>query len=171
VDRYRECARGAFTGRSAPPPEASADRAGSAGSPGLWQRVKDFFGAGTKEESKPDAQDLRARAEELRKRLEEGMPDNAARRLVVLEATVADLTALVRDLLAAGDHTDPVMQLGALVAELPEVLQAAAPPTIDAAVAQRVNQVWQGIVTALRDLLNPAGAVSSGGTGREGFWK
>jgi Ca-activated chloride channel family protein len=131
---------------------------------GLWQRIKDFFGAGQpKQGAPPDLQALRTRGEELRARLEDGVADDDAAHLAALRAASDDLIALVRDLLAAGEQSGPVRQLATLVAGLPELFRAAAPP------ATEVKQAWQNIVAALRLWLGLPAAGSPGP--REGFWK
>jgi hypothetical protein len=131
---------------------------------GFWQRLKSFFGLGTKPESPSDPQALRGRGEELRKRLQDGVAADGPARLAALRATSNDLTALVRDLLAAGEQSDLVMRLAALVADLPKLLQKS-PPADD-----EVTHTWEGIVAALRAWLGLPPADDVGG-GREGFWK
>jgi Ca-activated chloride channel family protein len=131
---------------------------------GLWQRIKNFFGVSdTSPAPPPDLQALRTRGEAIRVRLEDVVAGDDAARLAALRATANDLTALVRDLLAAGDRSDPVSQLAALVVALPALLQAAAPP------AGKVQQSWQNIVAALREWLGLPAAGAAGS--REGFWK
>ena len=132
---------------------------------GLWQRIKNYFAGCPKQVPQPDLQAMRGRGEDLRKRLEDGIADDGPARLAALRATSSDLTALVRDLLAAGEEPDCVKQLAALVAELPALLGAS---PLD---PHRMNRAWQGIVAALRDWLGLPPGSASAGARREGFWK
>jgi Ca-activated chloride channel family protein len=134
---------------------------------GLWQRLKAFFGfSETKLPAPPDLQVLRTRGEELRKRLEDGMPDDASARLAALCAAMPELKALLLGLLAMPDQNAPVIRMTPLFASLRELLEAKAPD------ADRVNQTWQGIVAALRDWLGmPPAQAPAQAEKREAFWK
>jgi hypothetical protein len=128
--------------------------------PTLWQRVKEFFGAGERKQADvaPDVQALRTRAEALRGRLEGADGDET--RLAALRATQTELHELVRDLIQAGDESAAVAKLANHVKNVAQLL--AAPTPAD----ELVRESHAGIVAALREWLGASG----GGGGRE-FWK
>jgi Ca-activated chloride channel family protein len=143
----------------------------SAGDPqaSLWQRLLALFGLGHHAAAPAlplDRAAFRARVEALLQRLQAQASDAPMRR-ALLQAAQAELEALFRDLVTAGDRHESVERLGKQLATLKPLLLEASPA------ASAIDQVHLGIVGAFRDwltLVAPAGSAAPAG-GREGFWK
>jgi Ca-activated chloride channel family protein len=136
---------------------------------GIWQRLLTLFGLGqhaTHPTRAPDRAAFRGRVEALLVRLQTQASDTQTRR-ALLQATAADLEALFRDLVAAGDRHESVERLGTHLASLKPLLIEASPQP------STIDQHHLAIVGALRDWLalgDPAGGAKPSGR-REGFWK
>ncbi len=151
--------------RKARSPARQADRAAKAKekqeAPGLLSRLLGLFGRKAKGgHAVPDRAAHRSRAETLLQRLQAGAPSQ----LDLLRAVVAELEALFRELVTAGDRDASVEELGQAVVKGHALLASAAPDEVEAEALCR--QAAQALTSWL-GLPPPPGASGR----REGFWK